>query len=244
MLPVGGADFPYFGPTLPGVERTYVKLDAPDSTFSAGAWFDGFRRGRVYVTNGPFLQFTINGRAMGDELHVKRGTPLAIAADAQMNPDVDGLDRLELVVLGDAADVVRREAGGPPDRLRLQKTMTADRSMWIAVRAYGDHEEPQFTTVAHSAPIYVVVDEQPTWKTESLASLVEYQRAQLKELLTIPVDPSSDLESWETGDTLVDQWPKQLPLLRPRIEQADRRYREQGRLRADPLRSLRRYGLA
>jgi len=226
VLPVGGADFPYFGPTLPGVERTYVKLDGPNSTFSAAAWFDGFRRGQVYVTNGPFLQFTINGHPMGDELHVKRGTQLAITADAQMNPDVDGLDRLELVVLGDASDVVPRAAGGPSDRLHLQKTMTADRSMWIAVRAYGDHEEPQFTTVAHSAPIYVVVDEQPTWKIETLASLVEYQRAQLNELLTIPVDPNSDLESWETGDTLVDQWAKQLPLLRPRIEQADRRYQE------------------
>ena len=176
--------------------------------------------------HGPFLQFTINGHAIGDELHVKRGTQLTIAADAQMNPDVDGLDRLELVVLGDPTDAVHREAAGPSDRLHLQKTMTADRSMWMAVRAYGDHEEPQFTTVAHSAPIYVVLDEQPTWKTETLVSLVEHQRAQLNELLTIPVDPNSDLESWETGDTLVDQWPKQLPLLRPRIEQADRRYQE------------------
>ena len=92
--------------------------------------------------------------------------------------------------------------------------------------AFGYLEEPQFTTVAHSAPIYVIVDNQPAWKSETLVSLVEYQRAQLNELLTIPVDPNSDLESWETGDTLVDQWPKQLPLLRPRIEQADRRYQE------------------
>jgi len=220
VLPVGGADFPYFGPTLPGVERTYVKLDAP---FSTEAWFEGFRRGHVYVTNGPFLQFTINGRGMGDELHVKRGTQLTIAAEAQMNPDVDRLDRLELVVLG---DVESREPASGRDRIRLQKTMTANRSMWIAVRAYGDREEPQFTTVAHSAPIYVVVDDQPAWKSETLVSLVEYQRAQLNELLTIPVDPNSDLESWETGDTLVDQWQKQLPLLRPRIEQADRMYRQ------------------
>ena len=29
--------------------------------------------------------------------------------------------------------------------------------MWLAVRAYGGHQEPQFTTIAHSAPVYVVV---------------------------------------------------------------------------------------
>ena len=56
--------------------------------------------------------------------------------------------------------------------------------------------------------------------------LVQYQRAQLNELLNVPVDPSSDLEAWETGDTLVDQWPKQLPDLRPRIQEADRRYQQ------------------
>ena len=220
VLPVGGADYPYFGPTLPGVERTYVKLDAP---FSSAAWFDGLRRGHVYVTNGPFVRLTVNGREMGEELRVARGTPLEIAADAQLNPDVDDFDRLELVVLG---EVDARESANGTDRVHLQKTVTADHSLWIAVRAYGGHQQPQYTTVAHSAPIYVVVDGEPTWKRGAVASLVEYQRAQLNELLTVPIDPNSDLEAWETGDTLVDQWPQQLPLLKPRIEEADRRYRQ------------------
>jgi hypothetical protein len=220
VLPVGGADFPYFGPTLPGVERTYVKVDGP---FSPDGWFGGFRRGHAYVTNGPFLQFTINGREMGEELHVKRGTPLNVVADAQLNPDVDQLNRLELVVLG---DVDARQPAGGSDRIHLQKTLTADHSMWVAIRAYGNHQEPQFTTVAHSAPIYVIVDDQPSWKAEKVVDLVQYQRAQLNELLTIPVDPNSDLEAWETGDTLVDQWPKQLPVLQPRIREADQRYQQ------------------
>jgi hypothetical protein len=220
VLPVGGADFPYFGPTLPGVERTYVKLDAP---FSADAWYAAFRRGHAYVTNGPFVELTINGRQMGDELHVTRGARLDVVADARLNPDIDRLDRLELVVLG---DVSARESAGGGDRIHLEKTLTADHSMWVALRAYGQHQEPQFTTVAHSAPIYVIVDDQPSWKAAGLADLVQYQRAQLNELLTVPVDPNSDLEAWETGDTLVDQWAKQLPDLRPRIQEADRRYQQ------------------
>src|SRR5262245_30382987 len=220
VLPVGGADYPYFGPTLPGVERTYVRLDAP---FSAAAWFDAFRRGHAYVTNGPFVRLTVNGREMGEELRVARGTPLEVAADAQLNPDVDDLDRLELVVLG---DVDAREAANGTDRVHLQKAIVADHSMWIAARAYGSHQQPQFTTVGHTAPVYVVVDGEPTWKRSEVAALVDYQRAQLNELLTVPIDPNSDLEAWETGDMLVDQWPQQLPLLRPRIQEADRRYRQ------------------
>ena len=220
VSPVGGADYPYFGPTLPGVERTYVKTDAP---FSAAAWFDGFRRGHAYVTNGPFMRLSVNGREMGDELRVPRGTRLDIVADARLNPDVDDLDRLELVVLG---DVDAREAANSADRVHLEKSIVADHSMWIAARAYGGHQQPQFTTVAHTTPVYVVVDGEPTWKRSEVAALVDYQRAQLNELLTVPIDPNSDLEAWETGDTLVDQWPQQLPLLRPRIQEADRRYRQ------------------
>jgi hypothetical protein len=220
VLPVGGADYPYFGPTLPGVERTYVNIDGP---FSAAAWFSAFRRGHAYVTNGPFLQFTINGRQMGEEIHVARGANLDVVADTQLNPDVDALHRLELVALG---DVVAQAPANGHDRIHLRKQLTADRSMWLAVRAYGNHQEPQYTTVAHSAPIYVVVDDQPTWSIEAVPALVQYQRAQLRELLTVPVDPNADLEAWETGDTLVDQWPQQLPLLKPRIEDADRRYQQ------------------
>ena len=220
VLPVAGADYPYFGPTLPGVERTYARVDG---AFTPQSWYDGFRRGHAYVTNGPLLQFTINGRTMGEEVRVKRGAPLEIAAEAQLNPDVDRLDRLELVMLG---EVETQIAAAGKDKARLQKTLTAERSMWVAVRAYGNHQEPQFTTVAHSAPIYVIVDDQPTWKTDALASLVQYQRAQLNELLTVPIDPSSDLEAWETGETLADQWPKQLPLLAPRIREADAKYQQ------------------
>jgi hypothetical protein len=220
VLPVAGADFPYFGPTLPGVERTYVKIEGP---FSADAWYAGFRRGHAYVTNGPFLQLAVNGREMGHELHVTRGTSLEVVADARLNPDVDALDRVELVVLGDVAAQQRVDGS---DHAHLQKTVTADHSMWIAVRAYGHHQEPQFTTVAHTAPIYVIVDDQPTWKADALQALVDYQRAQLNELLTVPIDPTSDLEAWETGDALVDEWPKQLPLLKPRIEEADKKYQQ------------------
>src|SRR5262249_33692459 len=145
VLPVGGADYPYFGPSLPGLERTYVNLTGP---FSAAAWYDGFRRGHAYVTNGPFLQFSVNGHEMGEEIHVKRGEPLEVAADALLNPDIDALDRLELVVLG---DVNAEQRADGKDHVQLQKTLTADHSMWIAVRAVGGHQEPQFTTIAHSA---------------------------------------------------------------------------------------------
>lgn len=218
ILPVAGADWPYFGPTLPGVERTFVKVDGP---FTVDSWLDGFRKGHAYVTNGPFLEFSVNGHQMGEELRVPKGTKLEISASAGLNPDVDTLDRLEIVEFG---DVRAKESAGGKDRVRLETTLTADHSMWIAARAYGSHQENQFTTVAHSAPIYVVVDDEPTWKREAVPELVALQRQQLNDLLTVPINADGDLEFFETRDTITEQWQKQRPTLAPRIKEADARY--------------------
>ena len=220
VLPVAGADFPYFGPTLPGVERTYVRLDEP---FSADAWFRAFRAGRAYVTNGPFLQLSVNGRQMGAEMRVARGAALEIEASARLNPEFDRLDRLELVVLGDVAAAATADG---TDGVALRHRMTAEGSLWLAVRAWGGRQEPRDMTVAHSAPLYVVVDDEPTWKREAVPDLVAHHRAQLQALLSTPIDPQQDLETWETATTLVERWRQQRSRLEPRVAEADRRYED------------------
>jgi hypothetical protein len=218
VLPVAGADWPYFGPTLPGVERTYVRVDGP---FTIDSWLAAFQRGRAFVTNGPFLELSVNGQPMGTELKVSRGALLQVEATAQLNPDVDTLDRLELVVLG---GVERQEPARGQDRVRLTTTLKADRSFWLAVRAYGRQQEAQFTTIAHSAPVYVVVGDEPTWKADAVEALVAIQRGYLNDLLTEPVNADGDLEFFETRDTILEEWKRQLPTLTPRVKEADARY--------------------
>ena len=220
VLPVAGADFPYFGPTLPGVERTYVKLDGP---FSVDAFYDAFLRGRVFVSNGPFLEFTVNGHEIGEELQVERGARLQIEAEASLNPDVDPLDRLELLVHG---EVVASELAGGRDRVRLRTEITADRSMWLAVRALGQRQERRDAIVAHSAATVVTVDDEPFWKPEAVPELVALQRAQLQELMAARIVPDDDLEPWETRYLLLQQWERQRALLEPRVEEADALYRD------------------
>ena len=224
--PAAGSDYPYFGPSLPGAERYYVKLPGG---FDADAWYAAFRSGRVFVTNGPMLEFTINGSEMGQEIHVARGTRLDVVAAARLNPDIDRLDRVELLVQG---EIVGTERANGRDRLELRQTLTAERSMWIAVRALGEREAEaegpvsRLAAIAHSAPIYVIVDDQPFWKTAAVADLVKEQRQLLQESLTAPVDPMGDLEAWETVDVLARQWERQRFLLRARVAAADNRYLE------------------
>ena len=229
LLPAAGSDFPYMD--LPGVVRSYVKIDGP---FSVDAWFDAFRAGRLFVTNGPLLDVTVNGRSLGEELHLERGAQIEVIAEASLNPDLDRLNRLELVVHG---KVVATESANGRDRIQLRTTFVADRSLWLAVRAFGERSDVRRRmpggreellrniTVAHTAPIYVIVDNRPFYLDDQVPALVALQRARLRELLTEAVNPEGDLEPWDTRSLLSELWPAQRRLLGPRIEEADARYR-------------------
>ena len=218
VRPIAGADYPYFGPTLPGVERTYVKLDGP---FAPNEWYNAYRRGHTYVSNGPFLEFRVNGQEMGSELRVERGESLEIVAEASLNPDIDRLNRLELIVHG---EVVATEAAAGSDRIRLETRIEAGESLWVAVRAFGDRDGERDMTVAHSAPVFVVVKDEPWWKLEAVPELVARHRAKLQELLTEPIQPAGDLEYWETARLLEEEWEQQRLRLEPRVREADARY--------------------
>ncbi len=217
LTPSAGSDFPYTD--LPGVVREYVKV-APESA-DLDAWYASFRAGHVYVTNGPFLEFHINGHEMGDEVRIPAGTELHISASARLNPDVDQLDRIELVVEG---AVVRTVQAFGQDHVDLATTLKADHSMWVAVRAFGSRQSETNMTAAHTAPIYVIVDGRPFWNTPQVPALVREQEEVLSGLLNTPLRPEEDLEYFATSKILLQEFPKQLPLLKQRIEEVDRKY--------------------
>jgi hypothetical protein len=156
---------------------------------------------------------------MGDELHVKRGARLDVVASAQLNPDVDQLDRLELVVMSDVAETVPAEG---KDKLDLHRELKADHSMWIAVRAFGKRQEPRNMIVAHSAPVYVVVDGEPTWK----ASAVPARGVSAREARRADDDArGSDPGFGAVGDAhaVIGEWDNG-SLIKPQISQAHALY--------------------
>jgi hypothetical protein len=216
ILPDAGSDFPYMD--LPGVVRNYAKVDGP---FSADAWFAAFRRGHMYVTNGPLLEFTVNGQPMGAELKVARGAMLEVIGEADLNPDVDQLSHVELVAHG---DVIATAPAKGESRVTLRATVPAERSTWLAIRAWGARQERSNMTVAHSAPVYVLVDGQPFWKRDAVAAIAAEQQARLDELITADVDARGDLEPWETFPLMQQEWQRQRLMLKARVAEASERY--------------------
>ena len=209
LVPSAGSDFPYIDP--PGLVRSYVHVDGP---FSAQRWFEGFAKGYTFATTGPLLTFSVNSVPMGGELQAQPGEQLRIEATARVNPDVDEINQFELVAQGQA---IRTEpVEGKTDLARFSTTLTADRSTWVALRVKGKNN-----SVAHTAPVYVIIGGQRFWKPSVVPDLVAKQRQRLKEMIEQPVKPMSEIWPKESEEK---QWAKQKALAEERVKQVDSKY--------------------
>lgn len=144
---------------LVGSVRTYVYTG--ERGLDAEAWFEGLRRGRAFVSLGPLVELTINGRIPGDEIALPAGGGrVDVAARVK---SITPLDKVVLVSNGEiiaqiplAAD--RRSA-------EFTQSMTVAKSGWYHLRAEGKPEEryPLDTGYAQAFtnPIWVTVGKQP-----------------------------------------------------------------------------------
>lgn len=142
-----------------GMMRTYARL-LPGQPFAYATWIEAVRAGRTFVTNGPLLQFTVDGVDPGTSIRCSAGAPLRIDATASSYAP---FKQLELVVNGDVTESAT--AQGNPCIASLQCDLHVKESAWVAVRCRGDHllmDRPAAQRVfAHTSPIYVEVQGQP-----------------------------------------------------------------------------------
>lgn len=167
LAPLAGTDYPV-GP-IPGWERFYAKVDG---TFSFSSWLDSVRRGRVFVTNGPLLEFQAGGAEMGQQLLLEQAADIWVEGSVRFDPQRDQVERLELVFNGEVVSTLGREGEAPEISFRIRRRV--DRAGWFALRASGRKEGVAVRTaftrqplhsgpaLAHSSPVYIDIVEQPT----------------------------------------------------------------------------------
>jgi len=136
---------------LPGASRVYVKMPGDLSYID---WVTGLRTGRSFVTNGPLLDFTVNGKAPGETVAIsERNEQIAIHARAESRVT---LQRLEVVMNGKIIHRVRVD-----NSAEASFTMTAPitESGWVALRAVGVSDAAQLGAAAqaHTGAVYVEV---------------------------------------------------------------------------------------
>ena len=222
--PAAGSDYPYVGHI--GEVRSYVKLP---NGYSPDAWFDNLAAGQTFVTNGPILRFDLNGADIGAELALSAGDRISISAQASINPDIDLLERIELIEQGDVVAESTSTTG--TEVLEISYESSADHGTWFVVHATG--RTSSSTSIfesraveAISAPIYVSVDGQRTWKKSEVRALANVRKAQLDALADTKVEDARGAEFWQDAAVLNADWSRQLKLLRVRIDEAKAKYDE------------------
>jgi TolB protein len=144
---------------LVGSARTYVYTG--DRGLDAEAWFDGLRAGRAFVSTGPLVELTVNGRMPGDQLALPAGGGEVEVAGRVKS--ITPLESVSLIFNGETVDTIPLAA----DRKSadFKKTLKVSRSGWYHLRAEGKPEEryPLDTTFAQgfTNPVWVTVGGRP-----------------------------------------------------------------------------------
>ncbi len=164
-----------------GVDRVYVQAGARSGrTASAGptrkAWIDSIRAGRTFATNGPLLEFTIDGRAIGDEIRLPAGggTLVARAAVRSIAP----LTRVEIVSNGEVIASLPMETA-PAGVTKADGTVRLEvkRSGWYLLRAWSDRPAPPILDIypfGTTSPIYVTVGDAPVRSVADAAYFIAW----------------------------------------------------------------------
>jgi hypothetical protein len=163
-----GSDAP--GGSTIGEVRTFVHTG---STLDVDAWFAELECGRSFVSNGPFLEFTVDGHLPGTELKVAAGDSVMIRARVLSHRAI-GLP-VRLAVIGNEGEWKVVSASGQEPELSLAFSRKITESQWIVASAMTDND-----AFAHSSPIYVTVDGRPTWSRVRGPALAEAQIAALR----------------------------------------------------------------
>ena len=134
---------------LCSANRVYAHTGRP---FEHGEWIEALKGGRTFITNGPALLLTVNGRPPGQAVSVEPGHDLGVSVAWESHYPVD---RVEIIWNGRV--VVRRLTGCDALAGRFDAEVPAPGDGWVAARLSSQVRDSFFQPIyAHTSPVYVV----------------------------------------------------------------------------------------
>ena len=140
-----------------GSNRVYVKTG---KQLDYDKWIADFRAGRSFVSAGPLVYFTINGKDPGDTINLPAGSH-AMRAKAEVR-SIMPIESIELLFNNQV--VATLEPAGEKRIATLNEEVTIDGSGWFAVRTrakYATHPIRRPFPFAATMPVRVIVDDKP-----------------------------------------------------------------------------------
>ena len=143
---------------LVGSVRTYVYTGGKGLTMEA--WFAGLRDGNAFVSTGPLVELTVNGRIPGEEVELAASGTVELRGRVR---SITPLDRAFVIFNGEIVEEI--PFAGERRELDLSRSYPVDRSGWFHLRVEGRNEE-RFPLDANFAlgftnPVWVTVAGRP-----------------------------------------------------------------------------------
>lgn len=140
--------------------RVFVQVRG---AFNYDSWLEGLRAGRTFVTNGPLLEFSVNGQQPGAVIRSQR-----VKVVARVLSRVP-FERIEIVQ--DGAIVASQTAAGQR-QAKIECELTVHRSGWIAARVDGNTATQMgYPVFAHSGPVYVEAGAPSAIRSEAASAM-------------------------------------------------------------------------
>ena len=153
-----------------GMNRVFVR-SGPSLEYRG--WLAALKAGRTFVSNGPLLAFSLNGREAGAELRFPAGVH-QVTARVSLRSNVP-VERLEIVANGVVVTPIPLAADGKSADATIPLPVT--RSAWVTLRAYSRKSAPEVLDLypfATTSPLYVLVGDQPIRSPEAARWFVSW----------------------------------------------------------------------
>ncbi len=138
-----------------GAVRTYAKLGS-GGQFTYNNWMDAIRSGNTFVTVGPLMEFSVEGRPIGSRLAMPAGGGTVDVSYKLASVNLP-MTRVELVRNGEVIDgttVAKFKAEG-------YFKVKIDSSSWLALLVRGQYPNQAEVIAAHSSSIVLDVKNSP-----------------------------------------------------------------------------------
>jgi len=175
---VGGTD-KMAANTAVGTVRTYAKIQ-PDREFTYPNWMDAIRRAETFVTYGPLLEFSVNGKPMGSRMNLDSSGG-HVDVEWLVASATIPMSRVDLVVNGE----IRESVAVSPETDRGSWSVKVDKSSWLALLVRGHYPDRPEIVAAHSSPVMISIEKTPIMAAADAITILEQIEGALAYLDTV-----------------------------------------------------------
>ena len=135
--------------------RVYVQVERP---LSVKSWLGALASGRTFITNGPLLEFQVQGRGVGEVVPLQQPGRVRVTGTAEGRQH---FGKLELVQNGKVIHQVEASRKAGHFKADLEFGLQVDVPTWLALRTTGSGTSSYgWPLFSHTSAIYISIEGQ------------------------------------------------------------------------------------